>query len=49
VERLGNPKDTRTVQPSVTARGVEVVAAAREKVIELEDRCLAPLGGRCTF
>jgi hypothetical protein len=30
----------------VTARGVEVVTAAREKVIELEDRRLAPLGGR---
>jgi hypothetical protein len=30
----------------VTTRGVEVVAAAREKVLELEDRRLAPLGGR---
>jgi hypothetical protein len=30
----------------MTARGIEVVAAAREKVIELEDRRLAPLGGR---
>jgi DNA-binding MarR family transcriptional regulator len=46
VERAGNPDDTRAVQLKVTARGVEVVTAAREKVIELEDRRLAPLGGR---
>jgi DNA-binding MarR family transcriptional regulator len=46
VERAGNPHDTRAVQLTVTARGVEVVTAAREKVIELEDRRLAPLGGR---
>lgn len=46
VERAGNPDDTRAVQLNVTARGVEVVTAAREKVIELEDRRLAPLGGR---
>jgi DNA-binding MarR family transcriptional regulator len=36
VERVGNPDDTRAVQLNVTARGVEVVTAAREKVIELE-------------
>lgn len=46
VERAGNPDDTRAVQLNVTARGVEVVTAAREKVIELEDQRLAPLGGR---
>jgi DNA-binding MarR family transcriptional regulator len=46
VERAANPDDTRAVQLHVTARGVEVVTAAREKVIELEDRRLAPLGGR---
>jgi DNA-binding MarR family transcriptional regulator len=46
VQRAGNPHDTRAVQLQVTARGVEVVTAAREKVIELEDRRLAPLGGR---
>src|ERR687892_113916 len=46
VERASNPHDTRAVQLHVTARGVEVVTAAREKVIELEDRRLAPLGGR---
>jgi DNA-binding MarR family transcriptional regulator len=46
VERAGNPDDTRAVQLNVTARGVEVVTAAREKVIKLEDRRLAPLGGR---
>jgi DNA-binding MarR family transcriptional regulator len=46
VERTGNPDDTRAVQLHVTARGVEVVTAARDKVTELEDRRLAPLGGR---
>ena len=38
VERTGNPDDTRAVQLQVTARGVEVVTAAREQVMELEDR-----------
>jgi DNA-binding MarR family transcriptional regulator len=46
VERAGNPDDSRAVKLNVTARGVEVVTAAREKVIQLEDRRLAPLGGR---
>jgi DNA-binding MarR family transcriptional regulator len=46
VERAENPDDTRAVQLNVTARGIEVVTAARKKVIELEDRRLAPLGGR---
>lgn len=46
VERAGNPDDTRAVQLTVTAQGVDVVTAAREKVTELEDQRLAPLGGR---
>ena len=46
MERAGDPDDTRAVQLKVTARGVEVVTAARGKVLELEDRRLAPLGGR---
>jgi DNA-binding MarR family transcriptional regulator len=46
VERAGNPDDTRAVQLNLTAQGTEVVTAARQKVIELEDRRLAPLGGR---
>jgi hypothetical protein len=33
-------------ESSLPARGVEVVTAARKKVIELEDRRLAALGGR---
>lgn len=45
MERVANPDDARAVQLNATARGVEVVMAAREKVIELEDRRLAPLGG----
>lgn len=46
VERAGHPEDTRAVQLTVTGRGVEVVTAARAKVLELEDQRLAPLGGR---
>jgi DNA-binding MarR family transcriptional regulator len=45
VARVENPDDARAVQLNATARGVEVVVAARGKVIELEDRRLAPLGG----
>ena len=45
VERVENPDDARAVQLNTTARGVDVVTAARQKVIELEDRRLAPLGG----
>jgi DNA-binding MarR family transcriptional regulator len=46
VDRAGNPADTRAVQLSVTDRGVEIVTAARAKVLELEEQRLAPLGGR---
>lgn len=46
VERSANPHDTRAVRLNVTTRGAEVITMAREKVIELEDRRLAPLGGR---
>jgi DNA-binding MarR family transcriptional regulator len=46
VERASNPTDTRAVQLGVTDRGVEVVTAARAKVLELEEQRLAPLGGR---
>jgi DNA-binding MarR family transcriptional regulator len=46
VARAGNPADTRAVQLSVTDRGVQVVSAARAKVLELEEQRLAPLGGR---
>jgi DNA-binding MarR family transcriptional regulator len=38
VERVGNPDDTRAVQLHATAREVEVVAAAREKVIRSRGR-----------
>ena len=46
VARAGNPADTRAVQLGVTDRGVQVVTAARAKVLELEEQRLAPLGGR---
>ena len=44
--RSGNPADSRAVQLTVTNRGVEVLTAARETVLRLEDERLAPLGGR---
>lgn len=46
VERSGHPVDTRVRRLTVTGRGVEVVTAARAKVLELEEERLAPLGGR---
>jgi DNA-binding MarR family transcriptional regulator len=45
VERNSNPSDTRAMQLRVTARGAEVVAAARRIVLSMEDQRLAPLGG----
>jgi DNA-binding MarR family transcriptional regulator len=46
VERFGHPVDTRARQLTVTGRGVEIVTAARAKILELEEERLAPLGGR---
>ncbi len=43
VGRDNNPSDTRAVQLRVTTRGAEVVAAARDKVLAMEDRRLEPL------
>jgi DNA-binding MarR family transcriptional regulator len=45
VERSGHPTDTRAVQLGVTDRGLQVVTAARAKVLELEEQRLEPLGG----
>lgn len=45
VERAAHPADTRAVQLRVTPRGAEVVTAARQKVLDLEEQQLAPLGG----
>lgn len=45
VERAGHPDDARARQLVVTERGAEVVAAARRKVVELDEQRLAPLGG----
>ena len=42
----GSPADTRAVQLSVTDRGVQVLTAARAKVLNLEEQRLVPLGGR---
>ncbi|AUH44433.1 MarR family winged helix-turn-helix transcriptional regulator [Streptomyces sp. CMB-StM0423] len=46
VERTDHPGDTRAVQLTVTERGAEVVTAAREEVLRVEEQRLAPLGGR---
>jgi DNA-binding MarR family transcriptional regulator len=46
VERTENPADPRAVQLAVTEQGAERVAAGRRLVLELEERRLAPLGGR---
>jgi DNA-binding MarR family transcriptional regulator len=45
VERTGHPTDTRAVQLAVTDHGLQVVTAARTKVLQLEARRLEPLGG----
>jgi DNA-binding MarR family transcriptional regulator len=46
VQRTEHPADPRAVQLAVTGEGEERVAAGRRLVLELEERRLAPLGGR---
>jgi DNA-binding MarR family transcriptional regulator len=46
VKRTVNPADPRAVQLAVTEEGAERIAAGRRLVLELEERRLAPLGGR---
>lgn len=46
IERRGDPADTRAVQLSLTAAGTDLVAAAREVVIALDEQILSPFGGR---
>lgn len=46
VARTVNPADPRAVQLAVTEQGAERIAAGRQVVLELEERRLAPLGGR---
>ncbi|WP_220447051.1 MarR family winged helix-turn-helix transcriptional regulator [Nonomuraea deserti] len=45
IERRDDPDDTRAVRLTLTGSGAELVAAAREKVVALDERILAPLGG----
>jgi MarR family transcriptional regulator, organic hydroperoxide resistance regulator len=45
LERRSRTDDPRALQLALTARGVEVVIAARAIVVELEARRLAALGG----
>jgi DNA-binding MarR family transcriptional regulator len=46
IERRGDPDDTRAVRLSLTGRGTEVVSAARQVVVALDEHILVPLGGR---
>jgi DNA-binding MarR family transcriptional regulator len=46
IERRGDPQDTRAVRLSITSRGNELITAARQIVVALDERILAPLGGR---
>jgi DNA-binding MarR family transcriptional regulator len=46
VKRTVNPADPRAVQLAVSEEGAERVAAGRRVVLDLEERRLAPLGGR---
>jgi DNA-binding MarR family transcriptional regulator len=45
VERRSDESDPRALQLKLTARGVEVVQAARAIVVDLEERRLGVLGG----
>jgi DNA-binding MarR family transcriptional regulator len=45
VQRADNPKDTRAVQLTLTARGVDVVEEAITIVAALQERLTEPLGG----
>jgi DNA-binding MarR family transcriptional regulator len=46
VERTRNAADARALQLTLTQDGVRTVRLARTKVLELEERRLAALGGR---
>lgn len=46
VERRVHRTDPRALQLTVTADGIRVLTAARKIVVELEERRLAPLGGK---
>jgi MarR family transcriptional regulator, organic hydroperoxide resistance regulator len=46
VERDPHPADPRAVQVRITSRGLEVITAAMRVARALDDRHLAPLGGR---
>jgi DNA-binding MarR family transcriptional regulator len=46
IERGDDPDDTRAVRLSLTSRGSERIAAARQIVVALDENILTPLGGR---
>jgi DNA-binding MarR family transcriptional regulator len=46
IERRDDPDDTRAVRLSLTSRGTELIIAARQIVVALDEQILTPLGGR---
>lgn len=46
IERTADPDDSRAVRLTLTQRGAQTVAAARQIVVALDEQHLAPLGGR---
>lgn len=46
IERRDDPRDTRAVRLTITGKGVELITAARQVVIEFDEWMLGPLGGR---
>jgi DNA-binding MarR family transcriptional regulator len=45
IERTADPGDTRAVRLTLTDRGVQTVATARQIVVALDEQHLAPFGG----
>jgi len=46
IERHDDPDDTRAVRLSLTTRGTELITAARQIVVALDEQILTPFGGR---
>jgi len=46
IERRDDPDDTRAVRLSLTTRGTELITAARQIVVALDEQILTPFGGR---
>ena len=46
IERRDDPDDTRAVRLFLTSRGTELIVAARQIVVALDEQLLTPFGGR---